>query len=165
MNSNQDWQATLQEWLQKNPKVMPENLKQLREEFIKIFPKENLSKMTLDQYALGKYDPKTHNIFCHWIEFKTDKLGSIKGGNASKFGIYWNQADKEWKWNKLLHSNSPEQAFQKLKTDLIDLIEAANLSKFEELDKIGDKERNVVRAKSLYLYFPDKFLPVWLIWV
>ena len=46
MNSNQDWQATLQEWLQKNPKVMPENLKQLREKFIKIFPKENLSKMT-----------------------------------------------------------------------------------------------------------------------
>ncbi|MCL1491695.1 MAG: AAA family ATPase [Pseudanabaena sp. Salubria-1] len=43
---------------------------------------------------------------------------------------------------------------------MIDLIEAANLSKFEELDKIGDKERNVVRAKSLYLYFPDKFLPV-----
>ncbi|MCY7331195.1 MAG: AAA family ATPase [Pseudanabaena sp. CAN_BIN31] len=160
MSSNQNWRIALQEWLKRNSKVMPENLKQLREEFIKIFPKENLSQMTLDQYALGKHDRKIDNIFCHWLEYKTDKLGSIKGGNASKFGIYWNQNEEKWEWNKLLHNDNPDLAFQKLKTDLVNLIEAANLGKFDELDEIGDKERNVIRAKPLYLYFPDEFLPI-----
>jgi len=160
MSSNQDWRISLQEWLKENPKVMPDNLKHLREEFIKNFPKENLSEMTLDQYALGKHDRKIDNIFCHWLEYKTDKLGSIKGGNASKFGIYWNQNEEKWEWNKLLHNDNPDLAFQKLKTDLVNLIEAVNLGKFDELDKIGDKERNVIRAKPLYLYFPDEFLPI-----
>ena len=160
MSSNQDWRIALQEWLKRNSKVMPENLKQLREKFIKIFPKENLSQMTLDQYALGKHDRRIDNIFCHWLEYKTDKLGSIKGGNASKFGIYWNQNEKKWECNKLPHNDNPDLAFQKLKTDLVNLIEAANLGKFDELDKIGDKEKNVIRAKSLYLYFSDEFLPI-----
>jgi hypothetical protein len=56
MNSSQDWRVALQEWLQKNPKVMPDHLKLLREEFVKSFPIDKLSEMTLDQYAAGKHD-------------------------------------------------------------------------------------------------------------
>ena len=89
MNSNQDWRIALQEWLKKNPKVMPDELKELREEFVKSFPIDKLSEMTLDQYAAGKHDPKIDNTFCYWIEFRTVKLGSIRGGGAAKFGIYW----------------------------------------------------------------------------
>jgi hypothetical protein len=47
MSSNQDWQIVLQEWLKENPKVMPDNLKKLREDFIASFPRENLFKFIL----------------------------------------------------------------------------------------------------------------------
>ena len=56
MSFNQDWRVALQEWLQKNPKVMPDVLKQLREDFVNSFPIEKLPEMTLDQYAAGKHD-------------------------------------------------------------------------------------------------------------
>jgi len=47
MNSNQDWRIALQEWIKENPKVMPDNLKQLREDFGASFPRENLFKFIL----------------------------------------------------------------------------------------------------------------------
>lgn len=164
MSSNQDWRVTLQEWLQKNPKVMPDDLKQLREEFVKSFPIDKLPEMTLDQYAAGKHDREIGSTFCHWIEFRTVELGSIKGGSAAKFGIYWSGKNQVWKWDQSFQTDNVEVAFQKLKTGLLQLIHSAELGQFDDLDKIGDKglgkNRNSVRAKPLYLYFPDDFLPI-----
>ncbi|GBO56377.1 hypothetical protein APA_4713 [Pseudanabaena sp. lw0831] len=164
MSSSQDWRVVLQEWLKKNPKVMPDDLKKLREDFVKSFPIEKLSEMTLDQYAAGKHDPKTDSTFCHWIEFRTRRLGSISGGSSAKFGIAWSAKYKKWEWNQVLQADNEESAFQKIKDGLIDLISAAELKQFDDLDKIGDKglgkNRNSVRAKPLSLYFPDDFLPV-----
>jgi hypothetical protein len=164
MSFNQDWRVALQEWLQKNPKVMPDDLKQLREEFVKSFPIDKLSEMTLDQYAAGKHDPKIDSTFCHWIEFRTRKLGSISGGSSAKFGIAWSAKYKKWEWNQVLQADNEELAFQKIKDGLIALISAAELKQFDDLDKIGDKglgkNRNSVRAKPLSLYFPDDFLPI-----
>jgi hypothetical protein len=34
-----DWQPTLQAWLQDHPKTMPDHLWQLREDFVKHFPR------------------------------------------------------------------------------------------------------------------------------
>ncbi len=48
------------------------------------FPKDRLSSMTLEQYT--GIDNK--DTFCYWLEHATQELGSIKGRNASKFGIY-----------------------------------------------------------------------------
>ena len=164
MSSSQDWRVALQEWLKKNPKVMPDDLKKLREDFVKSFPIEKLSEMTLDQYAAGKHDPKIDSTFCHWIEFRTVKLGSIKGGGAAKFGIYWSAKNQRWEWNQLFQTDDVEVAFQKLKTGLVKLVQAAKLNQFDDLDGIGDeylgKNKNSIRAKPLYLYFPDDFLPV-----
>lgn len=164
MSPNQDWRVALQEWLQKNPKVMPDDLKQLREEFVKSFPIDKLPEMTLDQYAAGKHDREIGSTFCHWIEFRTVKLGSIKGGGAAKFGIYWSAKYGKWECNQLFQTDDVELAFQKLKTGLVKIIQAAQLRQFDDLDKIGDeylgKNKNSIRAKPLSLYFPDDFLPI-----
>ena len=164
MSPNQDWRITLQEWLQKNPKVMSDDLKQLREEFVKSFPIDKLPEMTLDQYAAGKHDREIGSTFCHWIEFRTKKLGSISGGSSAKFGIAWSAKYGKWEWNQILQADNEESAFQKIKDGLIELINSAKLKHFDDLDKIGDKglgkNRNSVRAKPLSLYFPDDFLPI-----
>ena len=164
MSSNQDWRVALQEWLQKNPKVMPDNLKQLREKFVESFPIDKLPEMTLDRYAAGKHSPEIGSTFCHWIEFRTKKLGSISGGGIAKLGIYWSAKNQNWEWNQALQADSAESAFQKIKDGLIELIQAAELKYFDDLDKIGDQglgnNKNALRAKPLYLYFPNEFLPI-----
>jgi 5-methylcytosine-specific restriction enzyme B len=164
MSSNQDWRVVLQEWLKKNPKVIPDDLKKLREDFVKSFPMEKLSEMTLDQYAAGKHDPQTDSTFCHWIEFRTGALGGIRGGGIAKLGIYWSPKKDKWEWNKLLQADNAESAFQTLKNGLVNLIKVAKSREFDQLDNVGDtelgKNRNSLRAKPLYLYFPEDFLPI-----
>lgn len=154
-----DWCEALTCWLETNPKTMSSNLAQLRDAFVQRFPREHLPELTLEDYAIGKPDS-----FCYWIEFKTRDLGSVSGGSSSKWGIYWSKGDQTWKWNKALNCNSPEEAFQKLKQGLLALVDAAANDQFDQLDFIGSNQlganRNALRAKPLYLYFSDKFLPI-----
>ncbi|WP_414043952.1 hypothetical protein ACMGE9_03905 [Macrococcus sp. EM39E] len=57
----------------------------LIEEFNKRFPKDNINELTYETYALGHGE----NTFSYWLEFKTSEdVGSIRGGSASKHGIY-----------------------------------------------------------------------------
>lgn len=155
-----DWRIELANWFASGQsKTMPSNLAELRHEFERRFPREQLSNLTLETYAIGK-----PNSFCYWIEFKTRVLGSVSGGSSHKWGIYWSKGDQIWRWNKALNSDTAEEAFQKLKMGLLNLIEAANNDQFEQLDLIGSKQlgpnRNGLRSKPLYLYFPHKFLPI-----
>ena len=154
-----DWRSKLAEWLEKNDKAMPDDLAQLREEFTQRFPREELPNLTLDNYAVGKPD-----TFCYWIEFKTRHLGSVSGGNASKWGVYWHESSQTWKWNKALNSDTAEEAFHKLRSGLVALTEAAAQKQFDRLDVIGSDQiglhKNGLRAKPLSLYFPEAFLPI-----
>jgi 5-methylcytosine-specific restriction protein B len=161
-NQGLDWRGELHNWLSAgNPKTMPPELAALLQEFQQRFPKENLAELTLDTYSVGRSDGDS---FCYWLEFKTNLLGGVGGGNAGKWGIYWSKGDQTWKWNKSLKSATPEEALQKLKTGLINLTEAAASDQFDQLDSIGTNQlglnRNALRAKPLYLYFPGKFLPI-----
>jgi DNA polymerase III delta prime subunit len=155
-----DWRVELHNWRNAgNSLTMSPHLAQLRADFEQHFPREQLPELTLDTYAIGKPDS-----FCYWIEFKTRDLGSVSGGSSHKWGIFWSKGDQVWKWNKALKSDSAEEAFQKLKSGLVNLVEAAAKDQFDQLDVIGSNQlgpnRNALRAKPLYLYFPDKFLPI-----
>ncbi|HEX8072154.1 MAG TPA: AAA family ATPase [Pyrinomonadaceae bacterium] len=153
-----DWRAALSEWLTHNSKTMSEELRQLRDEFVRRFPKERLSDMTLDQYALGT--EKSKDSFCYWLEYKTQRLGSM-GGDVKKFGV-WKRKDN-WQWNKIY--SSAEDALARIKGGLLALIAAVEQVHFHDLDRIGEEQlgqwRYGLRCKPLYLYFPDDFLPVW----
>lgn len=66
---------------------MPTNvdeLHQLWDEFLAVWPITRLRTMTLAEYmSVGNTQ-----TFVSWIESRMDKLGSIWGGSAFKFGIY-----------------------------------------------------------------------------
>ncbi len=157
-NQTKDWQVALQSWLQKHPKTMPDDLWQLREDFVRHFPIDSLTNMTLDQYALGKQKES----FCYWLEFKTKELGEIRGGSAAKFGVWWSKSEERWRWNSVYQS--AEDALTHIKQGLIALIDATRAEQFGELDKIGREllgpNRYSLRGKPLYLYFPEYFLPI-----
>jgi hypothetical protein len=152
-----NWEHALQTWLQHNTKVMPDDLRQLRETFVQRFPIEQLGRMTLDEYAVGKPDS-----FCYWLEFKTKELGSIRGGSAAKFGVWWSKDEDRWRWNSIY--TSAEDALTHIKGGLAALTRAVREGHMNALDKIGAEqlgpERYSLRCKPLYLYFPNKFLPI-----
>ncbi|MBE9030100.1 AAA family ATPase [filamentous cyanobacterium LEGE 11480] len=155
-----DWRSELAIWLESNPKTMPEDLKQIHQAFLQRFPLEGLEPLTLKDYAGGK----ANDSFCYWLEFKTHPLGSISGGSANKFGIRWHKDTKSWKWNQFLQSQTPDEAFGKLKRNLIEFLQAAQNRAFSYLDQLGSEglgtHKYGLRSKTLYLYFPEDFLPI-----
>ena len=53
--------------------------------FLAAWPPERVRHMTLQEYTNGNKD----DAFIYWVESRLDKLGSIWGGSAFKFGIYY----------------------------------------------------------------------------
>ena len=54
-------------------------------DFLEAWPSERVRQMTLEEYT----NPDRDDAFIYWLEAKLDKLGSIWGGSAFKFGIYY----------------------------------------------------------------------------
>jgi len=162
MSDGGNWREKLNQWLVTNPKVMPDKLRQLREEFVSRFPKEKLGEMTLEQYALGL--DNFPDSFCRWLEFRTKALGGMRGGNVGKHGVWWSRKEKSWRWNQRFGADNAEIALAQIKRGLAALAKAVEEKRFDALDEIGAKDlgasRYSLRAKPLYLYFPDEFLPI-----
>jgi 5-methylcytosine-specific restriction protein B len=161
MSDTTDWKGKLNEWLASHPKTMPDDVRQLREEFVRCFPKEKLGEMTLQQYAMGRKD---RNNFCWWLGVHTKNLGNIEGGGVAKYGVWWDKNKKDWEWNKLFKAANPEDALAQIKQGLTALVTAVEEKKFDNLDEIGAKylaSKHGLRAKPLYLYFPEEFLPIY----
>lgn len=156
---SKDWRAELAAWLLQHSKTIPPNLRELREEFVHRFPKERLGDLTLEEYALGHEG--TRDSFCYWLERKTRYLGSILGGNVTKFGVWYNK-DSGWRW--VSRYESAEDALAQIKTGLSAMMQAVEDDHYDMLDKIGGKYLGYsysLRCKPLNLYFPDEFLPIY----
>ena len=156
-----DWRSALNEWLQSNPREIPQELESLRQAFVSRFPRERLRQLTLQEYALGHEGYR--DSFCYWLEWETDKLGSVRGGSAAKWGVWWRSQTNVWAYNESTYQN-PVEALRSLTDGLSALLDAAADDAFANLDAIGDQRlgtnRNSLRSKPLFLYFPDKFLPI-----
>ena len=152
------WREKLKEWLEHNSRTIPEDLRQLREEFVRRFPKERLADLTLEEYALGH--DGFRDSFCYWLEFKTKRLGHM-GGNVSKFGV-WKGTDG-WRWNRIY--DGAENALARVTGGLSALVESVEQERFDKLDRIGEEQlgrwRYGLRCKPLTVYFPEQFLPMW----
>ena len=114
------------------------------DEFLKVWPLERVKNMTLEEYTkVGSKD-----TFTSWIESKLDSIGSIWGGSSFKFGVYSRKDTKyvestgmrsyndEYGWYTYC-GDTPEEAFQKVKQDIVSVIESVksgNLIMIDEND-------------------------------
>lgn len=126
------------------------------DEFLAKWPVERVRTMTLDEYS----NPGTNESFTYWIEFGTMNLGSIRGGDSSKFGIYRRNSEpkdershikhgEKHSWKRVLGDNE-DQAFGTIKSQLIEVIEAVHR---RDLDIIEQSPLpNTVKWKTAYLY-------------
>ena len=157
-----NWRERLVEWRQHNPPAMTTDdpRRTLLAAFTKQFPKDQLRAMKKEQYALGHSQSK--DSFCYWLEYGTRELGSVSGGSASKWGLWWDKGNNNWRYSK--DFQSADDACARLIGGVADLVAAVEAKKFDQLDSIADKTtgqgRISLRVKPLYLYFPDEFLPI-----
>jgi len=83
------------------------------------------------------------------------------GATASKFGIYYGRtksnAAKKYRATAKF-SGGPEVAFAKIKSALLELIDAGRTLKFEAID--ANPLSQMFKAKILSLYFPEKYFNV-----
>ena len=118
-------------------------LYKLWDEFCRTWPLERLKTMTLEQYTKAG-DKET---FSYWIEAKLDRLGSIWGGSAFKFGIFSRKtkSDKEdgggaaysddYGWYSKYGSDE-STAFESVKKIVLSIAEAARQANLDAIDAI-----------------------------
>ena len=120
------------------------------------FPIDKLSTLELERYALGK---QPDNL-CWWLEYNTVPLGSIKGGNALKFKIYYSNKDNKWIYPS--EFSNVEDAWIEMRKSICDFIENFKTGKYELLNSYSlISSMNMFKTKLLYMYFPKKLLPVY----
>ena len=62
-------------------------LMSLRERFINRFTLDFIrNELSLENYCLGRGN---HDSFSYWIEFELQSLGSVRGGAADKFIVFY----------------------------------------------------------------------------
>ena len=132
----------------------------LREEFLKEWPLDRILTMSIDDYVIGK--GAKSNSFCYALEigkYQSLFMG-IGGGGSSKFGIYWNENTKSYKnqANKIIPESELEDRFNKLKSDLYEIIQAGRVLDFNNpiFDMKQSKNefirRSAVVTKLLCIY-------------
>jgi 5-methylcytosine-specific restriction protein B len=125
----------------------PEEANKLWDDFLIAWPIDRVKSMSLSEYTnVGNDD-----TFTYWIESRLESLGSIWGGSSFKFGVYerknTEQAEsgrgrsfgEKYAWYSK-YGESAEQAFEKVKSLIVQIVEAASLGDLETIDgiDIGD---------------------------
>jgi 5-methylcytosine-specific restriction protein B len=123
----------------------------LWDEFLTVWPESRLAEMTLDEYTKAG----SKDTFTYWMEARLDKMGSMWGGSAFKFGIF-SRKDKEEKasdgtlrysaeyaWYTAL-GDTPEEAFEQVRQGIVQVARLAaqgDLDAIETFDLFGEVYR------------------------
>lgn len=131
---------------------------QQRGAFLIAFPLRKLSKLTIDEYVIGKGLPS----FCAYVEPKTALWANILGATSLKFGIYFGKTKSDallrYRFAEGKFGHSKDAAFGAIKEALLQLVKDGSALRFEEIDR--NPLSQMFKAKILSLYFPEKFLNV-----
>ena len=77
---------------------------QQHQEFVKLYPRDRIPSLTLDEYALGRGKGA-----CWWLEYGTEKLGRIGGATAFKHIVFFDTKANEWRYKNF---RSKTEAFE-----------------------------------------------------
>jgi Cdc6-like AAA superfamily ATPase len=135
-----------------------------RLEFLAKFPKDKISKLTLDEYVLGT----GKESFCYWLEFKKidDKVivFGIGGGNASKFGLYKSK-DGLYQTGygenkKALSGKDLDDYFNSIKDTIILALKCLEEDRIKDIKQMDIPFGNMILQKILSIYYPEKFITI-----
>jgi 5-methylcytosine-specific restriction protein B len=112
--------------------------------------------MELDQYALGT--EIEGGSFCWWLEYRTRTVGSIKGGSAVKH-LIWHRKDGTWRWPS--EYTSVDAAWTSVRAGFVEMLDLAAQGDLVAAGSVAALSgATALRLKTLYMYFPDRLLPI-----
>lgn len=138
------------------------------QQFLNKWTPQVLASMTLPQYHIAN-DTSRDNLV-NWLEVRTQKLGSIWGGSAFKFGVF-NRAERshkvsggglsyttEYGWYTK-YGATPDEAFVTVRNLILEIVTAAQKSDIDAIERISFSP--AIKWKLAFLYQPqDKpFMP------
>jgi 5-methylcytosine-specific restriction endonuclease McrBC GTP-binding regulatory subunit McrB len=127
------------------------------DDFLAEWPVERVQQMPLEEYTNSNRD----DAFIYWLEKRLEKLGSIWGGSAFKFGIYCRgdhqvkESGKGRKWGEKYawytkYGETETEAFANVRSNLLEVIEAVHSGNLERIDAIDLSP--VLKWKVAFLY-------------
>ena len=129
-----------------------------RAEILKRFPVDKWPEMRLEDYALGQ--PGVEDTYCYWLEYKSQWVGSIRGGSARKLIIYKRKDREGWYFPNMFSDEGV--AWERLRSEFVQAFELAGRGDWERIDELETLSLGpAVKLKSLHVYFPDEVLPVY----
>ncbi len=132
------------------------NCESKRQEFIKRFPIDEIHKISLNDYCLGL---GTNDNFCYFLETILKDSGSIKGGSAQKFGVFYSKDNGRFevvgKWSQ---SGNEVEALENIKNSISELLKAGKVYDLFTLEK--NKLAVVVKGKILASYYPKQYIGI-----
>jgi 5-methylcytosine-specific restriction protein B len=130
-----------------------------RNHVLTLFPLDGWQTLPLQRYALGLQS--TEMTYCRLLEFRTLHLGSIKGGSAAKHIMYRHNTG-EWRLPAALRDMPIDAAWEQLRGQFafaFDRVSRGDIDALDTADLLSFGPALV--TKSLAIYFPDAFLPVY----
>lgn len=85
--------------------------------------------MKIDEYVAGKRDPQSNEVnkttFCYRLERELGIMSGIGIKSAYEFGIYYSQKDQKYLYENTEKYNTPQEAFDAIKSEIYSVLEAA----------------------------------------
>jgi 5-methylcytosine-specific restriction protein B len=122
------------------------------------FPVEQWPTMPLEHYALGQEE--SEDTFCRWMEFRTQHLGSIRGGSSRKLIIYKHKDKPGWYFDP--DYKDEQEAWQRVREAFVQAFQKATANDWNTIDDLAPLAGGpALRVKALHLYFPEEILPIY----
>lgn len=139
---------------------MNEALKKTQEiwdQFLVEWPINAVKEMTLEQYT----QVQNKNSFTYWLEHETRLIADIRGGDASKFGIFHRSSSEEksntlgriYEKNYCWYSRfgaTKDEAFQTIKNNIVEIINAIRAHDLKRIEHI--QISSMFKWKIAFLY-------------
>ena len=133
-----------------------EKAEELRQVLRTKFPLESIPTLELEKYAIGLGE----GTLCYEYEFGTREIGSIRGGSASKYLVFFNKAKGVWK-STLREEPDAQKAWELLRAGLNESLKLAAAGRWDDIDPIPvARFIPALRAKMLHVFFSDDLLPI-----
>lgn len=134
-----------------------EEARRLRQMLREKFSRESLPSLTLENYASGR----GVGTLCYEYEFGSAPVGSIRGGSAFKYLVFYSK--EQGRWRNLLEKQEPDpyKTWELLREGMVRSLELASEGQWDALDAIPVARLiPALRAKMVHVFFPDDLLPI-----
>lgn len=129
-----------------------------RKELLERFPLEQWPTLPLERYALGQEDSK--DTFCRWMEFRTQHVGSIRGGSSRKLIIYKHKDKPGWYFDS--EYKNEQEAWLKVRDAFVQAFQKAKANDWNTIADLAPLQSGpALLLKALHIYFPEEILSIY----